>query len=56
MTASAVGNTPEGNIDNVKATIMRGTMLADQRLFNFKVCLVSFFVARGAVFYGIRSS
>lgn len=37
MTASAVGNTPERDIDKVKEVLMRGVMHADERLFSFKV-------------------
>lgn len=37
MTASAVGNTPERDIDKLKEVLMRGVMHADERLFSFKV-------------------
>lgn len=39
MTASAIGNTPEGNINDLKATIMRTAMSGDERLFEFKVTI-----------------
>ena len=37
MTASAVGNTPERDIDKAKELVMRGVMHADERLFDFRV-------------------
>eukprot|EP00904_Undaria_pinnatifida_P002914 jgi/Undpi1/12623/HiC_scaffold_6.g02291.m1 len=37
MTASAVGNTPERDIDKLKEVLMRSVMHADERLFSFKV-------------------
>ena len=40
MTASAVGNIPEGNIDSAKEMIVRHAMHADQMLFDFKVALL----------------
>ena len=39
MTASAVGNTPERDIDKLKEVLMRSVMHADERLFSFKVSL-----------------
>lgn len=41
MTASAVGNTPERDLDMVKEGILRGVMHADEHMFKFKVCPVS---------------
>lgn len=38
MTASAVGNTPEKDLDVVKEGILRGVMHADEHMFEFKVC------------------
>lgn len=37
MTASAVGNTPEKDLDVVKEGILRGVMHADEHMFEFKV-------------------
>lgn len=37
MTASAIGNMPEGNIDSFKATLARHVQHADEHLFKFKV-------------------
>lgn len=37
MTASAIGNLPEGNIDWIKSTLARQVLHADQHLFEFKV-------------------
>eukprot|EP00903_Cladosiphon_okamuranus_P015421 g14244.t1 len=37
MTASAVGNTPERDLDMVKEGILRGVMHADEHMFEFKV-------------------
>eukprot|EP00904_Undaria_pinnatifida_P006858 jgi/Undpi1/3301/HiC_scaffold_15.g06675.m1 len=37
MTASAVGNVPEGNIDTAKELVVRHAMHADEMLFEFKV-------------------
>ncbi|CAM9546491.1 unnamed protein product [Ascophyllum nodosum] len=37
MTASAVGNTPEKEIDGIKAALMRGVMHADEKFFPFEV-------------------
>lgn len=37
MTASAVGNTPEKDLDIVKEGILRGVMHADEHMFEFKV-------------------
>ena len=37
MTASAVGNMPEKDLDAVKEMVIRGVMHADERLFAFKV-------------------
>lgn len=42
MTASAVGNTPESDIDALKEKVMRGVMHADEKLFKFKVRVVWF--------------
>ena len=39
MTASAVGNTPEKEIDGIKAALMRGVMHADEKFFPFEVWL-----------------
>lgn len=43
LTASAVGNTPEKDLDMVKEGLLRGIMHADERLFEFK--------ARGFLFF-----
>lgn len=37
MTASAIGNIPEGNIDGVKAAIASAAFNLDSRGFNFEV-------------------
>ncbi|CAN0062357.1 unnamed protein product [Ectocarpus sp. 6 AP-2014] len=37
MTASAVGNTPEKDLDIVKESLLRGIMHADEHMFEFKV-------------------
>lgn len=37
MTASAIGNMPEKDLDAVKEMVIRGVMHADERLFAFKV-------------------
>lgn len=37
MTASAVGNTPEKDLDVVKEGVLRGVMHADEHMFEFKV-------------------
>lgn len=39
MTASAVGNVPEGNIDTAKELVVRHAMHADEMLFEFKVTI-----------------
>lgn len=36
MTASAVGNTPERDLDMMKEGLLRGIMHADERMFEFK--------------------
>lgn len=41
MTASAIGNMPEKDLDAVKEMVIRGVMHADENLFAFKVCLSS---------------
>lgn len=38
MTASAIGNMPEKDLDAVKEMVIRGVMHADENLFAFKVC------------------
>ncbi len=37
MTASAIGNMPEKDLDAVKEMVIRGVMHADEHLFKFKV-------------------
>ena len=37
MTASAVGNMPEKEVDTIKEMVMRGVMHADENFFDFKV-------------------
>lgn len=37
MTASAIGNMPEKDLDAVKEMVIRGVMHADEHLFAFKV-------------------
>lgn len=38
MTASAVGNKPEGGMTPAREAAIRSAMHADERLFDFKVC------------------